>query len=144
VAKASAKLDPAVKDSVALLQHKEQDAELQLLDKTQQEINSLAELVWSTLESELSSQVEAVIGRSTKAIGFLALPEQANVRVTSSDVSEASVGKLVQDMETRRGVAGELAQERVLDMELTYLKAVNGMIRGQLATAIGRILANYE
>jgi hypothetical protein len=59
------------------LVRQEQDAELQLLDKTQQEINSLAELVWSTLESELSSQVEAVIGRSTKAIGFLALPEQA-------------------------------------------------------------------
>ena len=104
-------------------------SESQLLDTAVAEMGELTKIVVAELEKNLQLQLDPWLA---SAGSFLkaqipgspeGLPKQLNVRVAASDLPYPTIASLVQDMQTRRDTAENLARQRILELELKLLKA---------------------
>jgi len=134
----------AFKSSLASLQQQEMDSTVGQLHEAEGEFNTLSDFICDTLSSELRSNLRVLTLRPASALALLARPAQGHVKIASSNSVEATEDMQIQGLVDRTDVASDLFQERVIDLQLTFLKAANVMIAEQLSAITQRISANGE
>lgn len=114
-------------------------AEAAVPDKLLPQFTSLTDMVCTALRVELTAQVESL--SRPHHVSFLETsPLEANVHVTSSGVADAMARQMVEDSELSRGLAEELAEEHLLELEVKLLQAANDMMKSQLSLVLQKIV----
>jgi len=149
--------DASITAKIQAIENKRNDQERSSMDQAMLEMNGLTDVFLNEFAAQVQLNVNDCLGATgasalKKTSSFIQtketassnqLPKQANVRVVASDVPYPTVASFVQDMETRRDAAENLAGLKALDLELSLLKAGNAMAKEALNHGVARIMAQY-
>jgi len=150
---------PAVRRGLDRIEAKRGQAEEALFKQARTELRALASVVVDTLRQALADEGTsrgrwqqpgargrlgsgriALLQRGSRARRGAAraeseLPPRANVRVTASEVAFPRIGDLVQAMELRRDRTEDAERARILELELSLLRALNDVIKEAIVQA---------
>merc|ERR1712232_1119902 len=133
------------------LENKRQHYERSLFVQAMHEFGSLTDIVNAELDARLLEAIQTFVAKTRKqvatgapsflATGMYGLPEQANVRLASSQAKWPMVSELIQDMENQRDASETVARSKILAMELRLLQAENKIIETYLRKAVSDLVA---
>jgi len=148
--------DPSIQKEIEQIESARDASEQLMFSEARAEMQGLTSIVVDELGRALSAHLEKLrrvvalrktgsaklvsflqLSRSTHVGRNTGLPQQANLRISSSDDAFPKISQLVQDMELRRDNAEREERVSILDMELTLLKAEHDMIKAALRRVVG-------
>ena len=112
----------AVRHGIVKLDRVLASEEAALTQQACREMGLLVDIVVGMLKSELKSA-----GSSRRVTSFLAGGGDLNVRLSASD-AYPTVGELVAEMEDRRAEGASGLRQRIAEMQLKLLQALNGFV----------------
>ena len=119
----------AVVDKIGVIERVRASEEAALFARGAREMHMLVDIVMAELHSALAG-VSAVSGRVPRAASFstVAADDNLDVRLLPLDAPFPTVAGLVGAMEARRSASEGSARQRVAELQLKLLKAINGMV----------------
>jgi len=145
--------DPSLKAAIDDVEHRRDDLEKHMFDMALGELKGLTNFILSELEVQIQGQVDGIIGSKHRLLelahpAFLEqrtskLPAQFNIRAVPVDTNYPTITSMVQDMETRRDIAEDLARAQIVEKQLDFISACNRAAEDGLKSAVSRILAMH-